>query len=212
MSVKPDTVVTTSRREANKQQKRDRIITAARALFHSQGYKKTTTQQIAQAAQVAAGTVFLYARSKEDLLLLVFYEEFIELITAATDRLEDKQPVADQVLDLFSALSGYHAHDLELARELMKVITFISDPERRGDVREIHYAIERKLVRIISNAQDTGELGETADPLLIARTLFGAFYQRQLLWLGGYFEKDQCDAELDELVHAILAPAYCNVT
>ena len=65
----------TGRREWNKQQKRDRIVAAARALFYEQGYKKTTTQQIARAAHVASGTLFLYAKAKEDLLLLVFYEE-----------------------------------------------------------------------------------------------------------------------------------------
>lgn len=72
----------TGRREWNKQQKRDRIVTAARALFYAQGYKKTTTQQIARAAKVASGTLFLYAKTKEDLLLLVFYDEFMAIINA----------------------------------------------------------------------------------------------------------------------------------
>jgi AcrR family transcriptional regulator len=58
-----------SRRERNKRDKLARIVAAARALFQTQGYDKTTTQQIARAAEIASGTLFLYAKSKEDLLL-----------------------------------------------------------------------------------------------------------------------------------------------
>ncbi|MDE0001013.1 MAG: helix-turn-helix domain containing protein, partial [Rhodospirillaceae bacterium] len=104
----------TGRREWNKQQKRDRIVTAARALFYAQGYKKTTTQQIARAAKVASGTLFLYAKTKEDLLLLVFYDEFMAIINAISVSADDPRPVEQQVLALFNTLFDYHARDIEL--------------------------------------------------------------------------------------------------
>ena len=66
------------RRERNKQEKLARIVGAARALFRDQGFTETTTQQIAEAADIGAGTLFLYARSKEDLLVMVFRDEMIE--------------------------------------------------------------------------------------------------------------------------------------
>jgi AcrR family transcriptional regulator len=60
-----------SRRERNKQAKLDRITAAARELFAEHGIDEVTTQQIADKADIGAGTLFLYAKSKGELLLLV---------------------------------------------------------------------------------------------------------------------------------------------
>ena len=59
------------RRERNKQVKLERIIAAASELFAAHGVDEVTTGQIADAADVGAGTLFLYAKTKGELLLLV---------------------------------------------------------------------------------------------------------------------------------------------
>ena len=48
--------VADGRRAQNKRDKRNRIVGAARALFHAQGYRQTTTQQVAKAAGIAVGS------------------------------------------------------------------------------------------------------------------------------------------------------------
>lgn len=67
------------RRERNKAEKQARIVAAARHLFHTQGFAETTTLQIAETADIGTGTLFLYARSKEALLVLVFKDEMMEV-------------------------------------------------------------------------------------------------------------------------------------
>lgn len=59
------------RRERNKQAKLERIVSAASRLFAEHGVDEVTTQQIADAADIGAGTLFLYVRTKGELLLLV---------------------------------------------------------------------------------------------------------------------------------------------
>ncbi len=56
--------------------KRERIIAAAAGLFGEKGYHRTTTAEIAQSAGVAAGTIYIYFSTKEELLIAVF-EEFL---------------------------------------------------------------------------------------------------------------------------------------
>jgi len=51
------------RRERNKQDKLDRIRAAASELFSLHGVDEVTTQQIADKADIGAGTLFLYAKS-----------------------------------------------------------------------------------------------------------------------------------------------------
>jgi AcrR family transcriptional regulator len=51
------------RRERTKQDKHQRIMTAAREMFAEQGVSGVTTQQIADRADVAIGTLYQYASS-----------------------------------------------------------------------------------------------------------------------------------------------------
>src|SRR5262245_56276973 len=59
-------------RQRNKQEKLERIESTALALFTQKGFERTTTREIAQRARVGAGTLFLYAKDKRDLLLRLF--------------------------------------------------------------------------------------------------------------------------------------------
>jgi AcrR family transcriptional regulator len=62
---------TLGRRERNKLDKLERITTAAAELFAERGVDDVTTQEIADRADIGTGTLFLYAKTKAELLLLV---------------------------------------------------------------------------------------------------------------------------------------------
>ena len=81
-----------SRRERNKQEKLDRIIAAASELFAEYGVEEVTTQQIADKADIGTGTLFLYAKTKGELLLMVqnaHYAEALERGRAAAEGVDD---------------------------------------------------------------------------------------------------------------------------
>ncbi|WP_308471329.1 helix-turn-helix domain-containing protein [Pseudoclavibacter sp. AY1F1] len=59
------------RRGRAKQDKHERIMRAAKALFTHHGISGVTTQQVADEADVAIGTLFLYAATKAELLIMV---------------------------------------------------------------------------------------------------------------------------------------------
>ncbi|WP_051233032.1 TetR/AcrR family transcriptional regulator [Acidipropionibacterium thoenii] len=59
------------RRERAKADKRARILAAARALFEERGFERTSMSEVARAADVAQGTVFQYAATKAELLMMV---------------------------------------------------------------------------------------------------------------------------------------------
>lgn len=68
------------RRERAKQDKRERILAAARELLAQHGVSGVTTQQIADRADVAIGTLYLYAATKAELLIMVQNEKFAAAI------------------------------------------------------------------------------------------------------------------------------------
>ena len=72
--------------------KRARIFDAAAPLFAEHGFQGVTTRSISERADVAEGTLFRYAETKAELLLMVYNVEFGAAITAgkaAAERLDD---------------------------------------------------------------------------------------------------------------------------
>lgn len=70
----------TGRRVRNMQDKRERIFAAAAELFVERGFEDVTTQEISDRADIASGTLFRYATSKGDLLLMVYNRELRKAI------------------------------------------------------------------------------------------------------------------------------------
>lgn len=58
---------TLERKEKEKEQRRNVIVEAAQSLFYSKPYDEITIEAIAEKAQLAKGTVYLYFKSKEEL-------------------------------------------------------------------------------------------------------------------------------------------------
>lgn len=173
------------RRERNKLEKRARIVDAARDLFERQGFADTTTLQIAEAADIGTGTLFLYARSKEDLLIMVFKEEMQSRALQVFAKLPPEASPVDQMMSVFEQMVEYHARDADLARMLLRELVMPSSAERRGDIRELMDAIYGGLTEIANKAA-------LADPALTAKSAFALYYYALLSWLGGGFDRDDC--------------------
>ncbi|MEQ1494887.1 MAG: TetR/AcrR family transcriptional regulator [Novosphingobium sp.] len=174
------------RRERNKLQKRIRIVQAARELFQSQGFAETTTQQIAAAADIGTGTLFLYSPSKEDLLVMVFKDEMLETVRTIYAGLPAEAPATDQLMTVFNQMADYHARDLELSRVLLKELIIPSSPDRVGEIAELMDTIFDGLTNIVVG----GRQGQTSNSVLIARSAFALYYFALIGWLGSGFDRN----------------------
>src|SRR5438876_12129360 len=70
-----------------RQDKRGRIMDAAIKVFAERGFHTATVAEIARAAGVADGTIYLYFKGKDDLLLRLFDEKMTELLAEARNEL-----------------------------------------------------------------------------------------------------------------------------
>src|SRR4051795_12569798 len=91
-------------RESNKRDKRERLRAAAWHLFSTVGYEATTTREIARKAGVASGTLFLYARDKQDLLFLVFEERLRVAVDDSFRNLPREGSLNEQLMHIFRRL------------------------------------------------------------------------------------------------------------
>jgi AcrR family transcriptional regulator len=69
-----------SLRDAQKQLTLEKLIEAARRVFHSKGYNAATIDDIVDAAGASRGTFYLYFHSKGEILGKIFAEEHIESV------------------------------------------------------------------------------------------------------------------------------------
>ncbi len=179
----------TGRRERNKQEKLDRILAAARDLFAAKGFNETTTQEIAQRADIGTGTLFLYAKTKEDLLIMVFHDEMIETSRTAFRKVSPDTPLIDQLMQVFNSMIVYHNRDLPLARALIREITVLSRPERREDVRSLMRVIYSGIADLLAATQKKEKLRTDVDLMMAAENFFGIYYLSLIGWLGGQTTK-----------------------
>jgi AcrR family transcriptional regulator len=193
------------RRERNKQEKRRRILAAAGRLFRRKGFAGTTTQEIATAAGIAAGTLFLYARSKEDLLLLVFMDEMQEVIARAFAAVPLGAPLVDQLMHVFGVLADYHAEDVPLARAFIREIAFNEDRERRREVMGVRMAINAGVARLIGQAQQRREISRELDPGDAAQVYFSVYFLLLQNWLNDDIDRASFDSLLRRRLQTAVA-------
>ena len=149
--------------------KRQRIIDAARKRFRHFGVRKTTMQEIARDADVAVGTLYLYFKDKDD-LLVACTDEYVERHRRAARAILDSnapasQKLRDFVLDRFRAAEATRTgfgHAAELTCEVLRV-----RPDRRLEEARM---MAETFAQILRMGIDSGELF-TDDPDRDARVL-----------------------------------------
>ncbi|TDT33941.1 TetR/AcrR family transcriptional regulator [Naumannella halotolerans] len=138
------------RRHENKRQKRVRIFDAASALLRERGFSAVTTQEIAERAEVAAGTVFRYAASKSELLLMVYNEVLRTSIRTGVEYAEREPETVPAVVAMLSPLVAAAARDPENSAAYQRELIFGPRGETyRAEglalIRELEDTIARRL-------------------------------------------------------------------
>jgi AcrR family transcriptional regulator len=190
------TAVALSRREQNKQEKRGRIIAAARALFRTKGFDATTTQEIAEAAGVASGTVFTYAKTKDDLLILVFHDEMMEVVEKGFRSSRRRTGLVEQAFAFFDTMVDYHLRDPALAHALMRQLGYVGSADQRALVSELMESLLGRLAELVEAGKSSGEVGARTSRSASARTLFAIYYFHLGNLLSGYLTRPQFDRGL----------------
>jgi AcrR family transcriptional regulator len=184
-----------TRRQRGAAQTRRRLVEAARRLFREHGFETVTTEQIAVAAGVAKGTVFLHARTKERLLVMVYEEEMGAAQRAAVARPPRGGTIVSALVAVFRRFFAVHEKDPALARHLVKEVLSI----RPGDApvwRGVQEDALRGLAALIAERQRRGEVAADVDPALAAANSFLLYYGVLTGWLSGWIPDDARDRSL----------------
>ncbi|SMX78826.1 TetR/AcrR family transcriptional regulator [Brevibacterium antiquum] len=163
------------RRERAKAEKRARILAAARALFEERGFERTSMSEVARAADVAEGTVFQYAATKVELLMMVVDALWgaHERATTTTSLSAFAAPgtataggeTAERIAELISQLVTAMRRWSELATWVAREILFGADmPHRRRVLDRVDRLEEQIAARLKDGRADaSGAIGAARD-------------------------------------------------
>ncbi|MER5624812.1 TetR/AcrR family transcriptional regulator [Streptosporangium sp. NPDC002544] len=156
--------------------KRQRLMAATARVLHEQGVERTTIADIARAADVPAGNVYYYFKTKDELVEAALSEHarHLEALTGRLDQLPDPRERLKGLVDTWvgqrDTAARYGCPTGTLAVELDK------RTESGLDVAAGH--VIRRLLDWVE--QQYRQLG-VADPEGLALTLVGAYQGMSLL-------------------------------
>lgn len=160
-----------SRKEMEREFKRELIARSARELFLTKSYEEVTVQDIASAAEFGKGTIYQYFSSKEEIL----YYLITQAVEEANDHLEEectKQPDACRALNIY--ISQQYQHYMTTNRLLLSYMRLALEGMLKPEwINVTNAQRERRLAyvaEIIARGQAEGLFIE-ADSLQLARAL-----------------------------------------
>jgi AcrR family transcriptional regulator len=169
-------------RARGKLERRRRLKEAARKVILERGYEAATTREIAALADVAIGTLFVYAPEKRDLLFLIMNDDLDGLLETSTRGLSREQPLMKQLIRIFRPIYEYFEDHIEIGRYgLREIFLFLFQGEPQANLgpeaARVYARIERFRSIIAETLEDLSGRGR------LAKGVPGDTVARALLWL-----------------------------
>jgi AcrR family transcriptional regulator len=164
----------TGRRERNKQDKLDRITAAASELFATHGVDEVTTQQIADKADIGTGTLFLYAKTKGELLLLVQNAHYAVALERGRADAETTPGVLDAVLAIVRPIVECNRSQVDNGRTYLREMVFGDSEEPRH--REALAIVVQAEEAIAAVLRRDGRVTDEGDAATLARIVSAVMF------------------------------------
>jgi AcrR family transcriptional regulator len=156
---------------ARYEERRREVIAAAAELFAANGYKQTSIADLSDATGLAAGGIYHYIGSKENLLIAICDDLLAPLLADARTILDREEPAAQQLRDLLRTWLGHierhQAHMLVFAQERH---TIEREPQWRA-VRRQRKQFEGLLDEVLARGEADGTMTFEDRPLTLLALL-----------------------------------------
>lgn len=199
------------RRDRGMQDKRRRIFEAASSLFEQLGFEAVTTHAIAERADIAVGTLFRYAASKTDLLLMVYNERLRAAVTSGEALARDEAGLHQAIVAMIAPLLDLGRASAEIGKVYQRELLFGSSGDSyRLEGLELIAGLEASIARRLLD--ETRERGLPLDidaarlasssifavtHLVVSRTSTGAH--------PGFDPLDDLERQVDQIITGYFA-------
>ncbi len=190
--------------------KRDRILRSAIRVFSQKGFFNSKVSEIARLAGVADGTIYLYFKNKDDLLISLFEEKMAEVVADVRRRVA----AADGALDQLRIFIENHMDLLVREAGLIEVLQV----ELRQSNRFMKEYVPAKFLEyldviseILNRGKREGIFRRDLNVTLARRAVFGALDEMALAYVLSRKRKYD-PAEASAEIYRIFAEGLCGAT
>ena len=162
--------------------KHRRIIEAAVKVFAKNGFYNSKVSEIARAANVADGTIYLYFQNKDDILIRLFEEEMAAVLSKMTEEVNQESDPAKK-LQRFALV---HLKLVEENQELAEIIQVETRQSSKfmKEYKNPQFQQYLKLISsIIREGQAKGVFRAEIEPGVFKRAFFGALDEMSRYWV-----------------------------
>jgi len=187
--------------------KPQQIIGAAVRVFARKGYYNSRVSDIAREAGIAAGTIYLYFKTKDDILVTLFRDKMAEFVDSLRKAIAGERDAASKVRTLVRLHFSLLEEDPELAEvlqvELRQGQKFFRDAS--GQEIGAYFAL---IGSVLAEGVGEGRFRSSLSVKVATKMLFGAMDQMATSWvLGkrGYRLADTADVVAEIFLQGVAA-------
>lgn len=198
---------TESADEKNRNGKSELILRAAAKVFAQSGYFNAKVSDVARAAGIADGTVYLYFKNKDDLLTSIFSWAMGEFLNRARAQLTELKEPREKL----RSFANLHFSLLEQERDIAIVFQIeLRQSTKFMEQFSITYLAEylQMLREIIEEGQRSGSFRKGINSKLMAKLLFGMLDEMATNWVlshGNHSLATMADSVLDIFFNGVIA-------
>jgi len=168
--------------ETKKADKKRRILEAATKVFADKGFYNAKISQIAEEANVADGTIYLYFNSKDDLLIRIFEDAMNLVISTQSETLSTLNSASERLMMFAKNHATYVNENPDLAGliqlEIRQSNKFMKDYDNKKFASFLNIIAETVVY-----GQERGEFSQDLNRHVIKQAIFGSLDEIATQWL-----------------------------
>ncbi|MFA5032533.1 MAG: TetR/AcrR family transcriptional regulator [bacterium] len=171
--------VKATRKEREKQGRREEIFNAAKTIFAKKGFEKATMEEIAEKAELSKGAIYLHFKSKDELFISLIENYLDKLTSLIKNIVESKKLPFEKINEIVMQIISY----LYANKEFVSIFS----PERGEFLHKMQVKSARErillklqnqtilIARVIKEGTESGVFKDV-DPHASAYILFGMIH------------------------------------
>lgn len=158
------------------------LLRAAGRVFSERGYHKSTIADIAREAGVATGTVYLYVKRKEELLIMLFTRFLGSHLERTMPHVLEETTGTERLRHLIELHLGFFDKDPKLAKVFQLHLREVN-PTIRAGIRPTTRAYFDLIERVVREGVHSGDFDAQLDVRLARTLLFGTLDSMVTSWV-----------------------------
>jgi AcrR family transcriptional regulator len=187
-----------------------RIVDEAVRLADEGGFEAVRLRDVAEASDVALGTLYKYFRSKEDILLFALTEEVGKLEAALVSRPPSGDTPVQRIASCFRRATNALVRRPQFARAVLRSIAS-GDPEQTAKVAAFHLRMTRLILAALAgepldlSAPVRADVGSERQRAM-ATVLVHVWFSALVGWAGGVHPARTVAEHVESAAALMLSP------